>query len=134
MKKVILIIVLNLIGIVSFAQNTDKVQRIKYVTMAPDGSVGMTIYNNTNGNNIKLESSTDFYKYEILDLKTSETVYQSKNKGKNCTFDMSNLINGTYNLRIFTSNFIITSEITILRAINFNEILSNDKIVAQNEL
>jgi len=118
MKKVILIIVINLIGIISFAQNTDKVQSIKYVTMAPDGSVGMTIYNDK-GNNIKLESSTDFYKYEILDRKTSETVYQSKNKGKDCTFDMSNLINGTYNLRIFTSNFIITSEISILRSIEF---------------
>ena len=132
MKKVILIIVINLIGIISFAQNTDTLQSIKYVTLAPDGSVGMTIYN-IEGKNIKLESSTDFYKYEILDIKSSETVYQSKNKGKECTFDMSNLINGTYNLRIFTRNFIITSEITILRSINFDEILRNDKIVAQNE-
>jgi len=133
MKKVTLIIALNLIGIISFAQNADTARRIKYVTMAPDGSVAMIIYNNTEENNIKLESSTAFYKYEILDIKSSETVYQSKNKGKECTFDMSNLINGTYNLRIFTRNFIITSEITILRSINFDEILRNDKIVAQNE-
>jgi hypothetical protein len=133
MKKAILTLIFNLIVIVLFAQNADKEKRLKYVSLAPDGTIAMTIYNDTTSNNIKLESAIDFYKYEILDINSSETVYHSINKGKTCIFDVSNLVNGSYKLRIYTDNFVITSNITILRAKNFDKILRKDGIIAQGE-
>ena len=111
MKKVVLTLVIALVGIVGFAQNDSP--RLKYITTAPDGSVAMTIYDNTSEDEMKLESADSFYRYEILEPSTSEAVYASENQGKECTIDKTKLMAGTYNLRLYTSSFIITSKITI---------------------
>jgi hypothetical protein len=62
---------------------------------------------------MKLESVNNFYRYEILDPKTSEPVFASRNQGKECTIDKTKIASGTYNLKLYTSNFIITSKIVI---------------------
>ncbi|MDH5413356.1 MAG: hypothetical protein OEW87_04400 [Flavobacteriaceae bacterium] len=119
MKKIILNIAFSLVVVIAFSQNSDKAQRIKYITEAPDGSIAMTIYDDTREYNMKLESADFFYKYEILDPITSEPLYSSNNKGKDCMIDKTMFKEGTYNLRLFTSSFVITSKITISAARKF---------------
>ncbi len=114
MKKNILTFLIVLFGFVGFAQdNIISPKQLKYVTTAPDGSIAITIYDDTRDDTIKLESANSFYKYEILDLFTSEPVFLSRNNGKECTIDKTKLSPGMYNLRIYTTNFIITSKIAI---------------------
>ena len=114
MKKVVLTAVVVLLGLVGFAQtNADTPQRLKYVTTGPDGSVAMTIYDDTREDSMKLESADNFYKYEIVEPKTSEAIYASNNKGKECTIDKTKIAAGTYDLRLYTSSFVITSKITV---------------------
>lgn len=113
MKKIILTIVLSFSLTMAFSQDNKIAQRFKYITEAPDGSIAMTIYDDTREDNMKLESAEDFYRYEIIEPTTSETMYSAPNEGKKCTIDKNKLKVGTYDLRLFTSNFIITSKITI---------------------
>jgi len=114
MKKVILTVVVLVVGFAGFAhENAQAPKRLKYVTTAPDGSVAMTIYDDSREDNIKLESANKFYRYEILDPLTSEPVFSSKNNSKECTIDKTKIATGTYNLRLYTSNFVITSKIAI---------------------
>ena len=115
MKKVILAVVVLVIGFTGFAQEKGSTtsHRLKYITTAPDGSVAMTITDDTSTNDLKLESANNFYKYEVLDPRTSEPVYSSVNKGKECIIDKTKIAAGTYNLRLYTSKFVITSKIAI---------------------
>ena len=113
MKKVVLTLVFSLVVVSMFAQANEAPKRLKYVTQAPDGSVSMTIYDDSRDDTMKLESANTFYKYQILNPLTNETIYASKNNGKECTIDKSKLIAGTYNIRLYTSKFVITSEITV---------------------
>lgn len=113
MKKIIFTIALNLIGVILIAQTKESTQKLKYITHAPDGSVAMTIYDEIGEDTMKLVSVNDFYRYEILEPATSESIYNAQNNGKNCDIDKTKIDEGTYDLRLFTSNFIITSKITI---------------------
>jgi len=113
MKKAILTLVVLVMGAVSYAQEYNAPQRLKYITTGPDGSVAMTIYDDTREDSMKLESANNFYRYEILDQNTGEAVFESKNKGKECSIDKSKIASGTYKLRLYTSNFVITSEVAI---------------------
>ena len=114
MKKVVLTAAILVLGFIGFAQtNANTAQRLKYVTTGPDGSVAMTIYDDTREDNMKLESADNFYKYEIVEPTTSEAIYASKNQGKECTIDKTKIAAGTYNLRLYTSSFVITSKITV---------------------
>ncbi len=114
MKKLALTTVILVLGLVGFAQtSTNAPQRLKYVTTGPDGLVAMTIYDDTREDSMKLESADNFYKYEIVEPKTSEAIYASNNKGKECTIDKTKIAAGTYDLRLYTSSFVITSKITV---------------------
>jgi len=113
MKKVVLTLVFSLVVVAMFAQTNEAPKRLKYITQAPDGSVSMTIYDDSRDDTMKLESANTFYKYQILDPLTNETIYMSANKGKECTIEKSKLMAGTYNIRLYTSKFVITSEITV---------------------
>ena len=113
-KKVILTAIVLAIGFVGFSQDTsDAPKRLKYITTAPDGSVAMTITDDTSKDGIKLESANKFYRYEILDPLTGEAVFASKNEGKECTIDKTKLAAGNYNLRLYTSKFVITSTLAV---------------------
>lgn len=57
---------------------------------------------------MKLESVDNFYKYEILETSTSEAVFSSRNKGKECAIDKIKFAPETYNLRLYISSFVIT--------------------------
>lgn len=114
MKKVVLIIVFNLVAISIYAQLNENPQRLKYKVLNPNGDVALTIIDDSRGNTMKLESVDSFYKYQLLDTNTSEPVFSSLNRGRQCIIDKSKVAGGTYYLRLYTRNFIITSEITIL--------------------
>ncbi len=114
MNKVILTVLVLGIGFVGFAQdNANKPQRFKYITTGPDGTISLTIYDDTREDSMKLESVNSFYRYEILDLMTSEPVFSSRNKGKECTIDKTKIASGIYNLKLYTLNFVISSKIKI---------------------
>lgn len=113
MKKIIFTIATFLVISVSFSQNSNTPQRLKYVTEAPDGSIAMTIYDDSRDDSMKLESADSFYKYEIVEPSTSEAIYSSGNQGKECQIDKTKFNSGTYDIRLYTSNFVITSKITI---------------------
>ena len=114
MKRVIISFVFACIGFLTFAQSGSVAPVIKYVTTAPDGSIAMTIYDSDDRDTMQLESAENFYRYEILDLATSEPVYEASNKGKTCTIAKNKIESGTYNLRLYTTSFVITSKITIM--------------------
>ena len=120
MKNLTLTIVLSFVGILAFSQTFTNSERVKYVTTAPDGSIAMTIIDDSSDHIMKLESANPFYKYQIIDSRTAEVIYGSINKGKECHIDKSKIAAGTYNIRLFTANFIITSKITISALRNFN--------------
>ena len=116
MKSIILIIAFTFISLTGFAQTSTASQSdkiTKYVTTFPNGEEAITIVENSNTSDLKLSSADNFYKYEILDPSNHELVHKSKNTGKVCNIDKTKLEDGTYTLRVYTSDFVITSDITI---------------------
>ena len=113
MKKVLLTFVFSFIIISLNAQSTEKAQRKTHSVLAPDGTLAMTITDDSSQATIKLTSVMNFYKYQLLDTETNEPVFTGSNRGKECILDKSRLTAGTYNLRLYTRNFVITSRIDI---------------------
>lgn len=130
MKTLIVTLVFILTVVSTFAQANEAPKRMKYVTQAPDGSVAMTIYDDSRDANMKLESANTFYKYQILDPATSEPVYTARNTGKICMIDKSRIPEGTYDIRLYTNKFVITSSIKVSAparlASQVNSIAMND--------
>jgi len=120
MKNITLTIIVSLVGIIAFSQTNKNSERAKYITTAPDGSVSMTIFDDSSEDSMKLEAADAFYKFQILDTRTAEVIYASKNKGNECHIDKSKIAAGTYNIRLFTLDFIITSTITISPLFKFD--------------
>ena len=81
---------------------------------------------------MKLGPVDAFYKYQILDTKTAEVVYEVENKGKACIIDKSKIAAGTYNIRLHTSNFVITAKINISAHDQFNTTTKNAVIAMNN--
>ena len=116
MKNVILLFAIFMLSLSSFAQtNTNKQsERVtKYVTTFPNGEEAITITDHSASDNLKLTSADNFYKYEILEPSNHELVHGSNNQGKVCSIDKNNLEDGTYTLKVYTDDFVITSDITI---------------------
>ena len=116
MKNTILIIAITLISLTGYAQSNSsaKVAKItKYVTTYPNGEEAIAIVENSNLNVLKLSSADNFYKYEILETATHEMIHRSDNRGKTCEIDKTKLEEGTYTLKVYTKDFVITSDITI---------------------
>ena len=116
MKNLILIFVIGLLSVTTYAQeNTNKQAEkvIKYVTTFPNGEEAITVTDNSSLDNLKLSSADNFYKYEILESSNHELVHGSDNQGKVCDIDKTKLEEGTYTLKVYTDDFVITSDITI---------------------
>jgi len=116
MKNSILLIAFTLLTFTGFAQtnNAEQPEKItKYVTTFPNGEEAITIMESSNSDNLKLSSAENFYKYEILEPANHELVHGSSNRGKVCDIDKSKLSDGTYTLKVYTDDFVITSDITI---------------------
>lgn len=112
MKNIISLFTFILLSLIGFSQ--DQPEKItKYVTTFPNGEEAITIIESSNSNILKLTSADNFYKYEILELANHELIHKSKNKGKICDIDKSKLEDGNYTLKVYTSDFVITSDITI---------------------
>ena len=133
-KNNIITLIVCLLCVNVFSQINNTPQRLKYITTGPDGNVAMTIYDDTRDDSMKLEAADTFYRFEILDTKTSEPIYSAKNNGKVCNIDKTKLDAGTYNLRLYTANFVITSKITIIATKKMYESLQSSRdIVATRE-
>jgi hypothetical protein len=128
--KLVLTLVFNLIVISIYSQINNGSQPLKYIFEAPDGSVALTVYDDVRGDTMHIESVDSFYKYQLLDLYTSEPVYMANNKGAACTINKSKVADGQYNLQIYTKNFIITSKITITHTRRLSS--ANEGTVALN--
>ena len=113
MKKTVLIIAMTLTGFTAFAQTGAKEKVTKYVTTFPNGEEAITITDRASDSKLKLASADDFYKYEILETSSHELVHGSDNSGRVCDIDKSKLEEGTYTLKVYTEDFVITSDITI---------------------
>ena len=116
MKNLILLFAISMLSLSSYAQsNTNKQsERVtKYVTTFPNGEEAITITDHSASENLKLTSADNFYKYEILEPSNHELVHGSNNQGKVCNIDKNNLEDGTYTLKVYTDDFVITSDITI---------------------
>ncbi len=114
MKNSILLIAFTLLSLTTFAQTADQPEKVtKYVTTFPNGEEAITIVESSKSDNLKLSSAEDFYKYEILQPANHELVHHSNNRGKVCEIDKTKLEDGTYTLKVYTSDFVITSDITI---------------------
>ena len=116
MKKTLLIAAIAMISTSAFAQtNTDKQSEkiTKYVTTFPNGEEAITITDKSTSTKLQLSSADNFYKYEILETANHELVHGSANSGKICDIDKTKLDDGTYTLKVYTDDFVITSDITI---------------------
>ena len=116
MKSIFFIIAVISLSVSTYAQtNTNKQSEkvTKYVTTFPNGEEAITITDRSASDNLKLTSADNFYKYEILEPSNHELVHGSKNQGKVCDIDKSALEDGTYTLKVYTDDFVITSDITI---------------------
>ena len=115
MKNLFLLIAITLVTFTGFSQ-TEKAapaKITKYVTTFPNGEEAITILENSTSNNLQLSSAENFYKYEILEPANHELVHHSANRGKVCEIDKTKLKDGNYTLKVYTSDFVITSDITI---------------------
>ena len=116
MKKTLLIAAIALIGTSAFAQNDTNKQSekvTKYVTTFPNGEEAITITDKSSSSKLELSSADNFYKYEILETANHELVHGSDTRGKVCDIDKTKLDEGTYTLKVYTDDFVITSDITI---------------------
>jgi hypothetical protein len=112
MKTIFLTVIISCISLISFSQ--EKAGKItKYVTTFPNGEEAITIVDNSVSENLKLTSAESFYKYEILAPENHELIHGASNRGKVCEIDKSKLEAGTYTLKVYTADFVITSDITI---------------------
>jgi len=121
MKNIALILVISLISITTYAQsNTNKQSEkvTKYVTTFPNGEEAITITDHSTSDNLELASADNFYKYEILESSNHELLHGSNNQGKVCNIDKTKLTDGTYTLKVYTDDFVITSDITISNGMN----------------
>ena len=109
MKKIVLIAAIVLTGFTAYAQETVT----KYVTTFPNGEEAITITDKSNSSSMELASADDFYKFEILETANHELVHGQSNQGKMCAIDKTKLEEGTYTLKVYTDDFVITSDITI---------------------
>ena len=114
MKKLVLISVLGLFSFASFGQTSMTLEELKYIMVAPDGSDAIGIYENAEQSKIQLKTRDAFYKYQLLDSHTSIPLLDVDNQGKECEIDKSRISDGTYKLRIYTEEFIITWDIKII--------------------
>ncbi len=112
MKTLFLTIVITFTSLIGFSQQKSA-KVTKYVTTFTNGEEAITIVDNPVSTNLKLTSAENFYKYEILAPENHELIHGSSNKGKVCDIDKSKLEEGTYTLKVYTKDFVITSDITI---------------------
>jgi len=116
MKKTLLILAIALTGFTTYAQDakTDVIETVtKYVTTFPNGDEAITITDKSNSSSLELSSADSFYKYEILESANHELVHGQNNRGNVCAIDKTKLNDGTYTLKVYTDDFVITSDITI---------------------
>jgi len=118
MKTTIITIAILMTTIYGFAQEAKTAPVTKYVTTFPNGEEAITITDRADSDLLNLSSAETFYKYEILKSNNHELVHGSQNSGKVCEIDKSKLSDGTYTLKVYTDDFIITSDITIDNAAN----------------
>ena len=111
MKKIALTFALVLTTALTFAQDNEKVT--KYVTTFPNGEEAITITDKSSSEVLQLASADKFYKYEILESSNHELVHGASNDGKVAAIDKSKFTDGTYTLKVYTDDFVITSDITI---------------------
>ena len=112
MKKILLILAIALTGFTTYAQEA-KETVTKYVTTFPNGEEAITITDKSSSSSLELSSADSFYKYEILESSNHELVHGQNNRGNVCAIDKSKLNDGTYTLKVYTDDFVITSDITI---------------------
>ena len=116
MKNLVLIFAIALLSVSTYAQadtNKQSEKVIKYVTTFPNGEEAITVTDRSTSDELSLSSADDFYKYEILESSNHELVHGSNNQGKICSIDKTKLDDGTYTLKVYTKDFVITSDITI---------------------
>ncbi len=112
MKKTLLILAIALTGFTTYAQDARETVT-KYVTTFPNGDEAITITDKSNSSSLELSSADSFYKYEILESSNHELVHGQNNRGNVCAIDKTKLNDGTYTLKVYTDDFVITSDITI---------------------
>jgi len=112
MKKTLLILAIALTGFSTYAQD-GKETVTKYVTTFPNGDEAITITDKSSSSSLELSSADSFYKYEILESSNHELVHGQNNRGNVCAIDKTKLNDGTYTLKVYTDDFVITSDITI---------------------
>jgi len=125
MKKIVFIIAISLTGLTSYAQTTAEAPKetiTKYVTTFPNGDEAITITDKSSSTSLELASADNFYKYEILETANHELVHGQTNKGKICAIDKRKLEEGTYTLKVYTDDFVITSDITITNDVSTGSI------------
>jgi hypothetical protein len=113
MKKILFTLAITLTGLTMYAQEAPKETITKYVTTFPNGEEAITITDKSNSSALELASAENFYKYEILETSNHELIHGDENSGKVCAIDKTKLDNGTYTLKVYTDDFVITSDITI---------------------
>ncbi len=112
MKKTLLILAIALTGFTTYAQDARETVT-KYVTTFPNGDEAITITDKSSSSSLELSSADSFYKYEILESSNHELVHGQNNRGNVCAIDKTKLNDGTYTLKVYTDDFVITSDITI---------------------
>lgn len=112
MKKTLFIIAIALTGFSTYAQEANETIT-KYVTTFPNGDEAITITDKSSSSSLELTSADTFYKYEILESSNHELVHGQNNRGNICAIDKTKLDDGTYTLKVYTDDFVITSDITI---------------------
>jgi len=116
MKNLVLILAISMISLSTYAQSATNKQSekvTKYVTTFPNGEEAITITDHSASDNLELTSADNFYKYEILESSNHELLHGSNNQGKVASIDKNKLEEGTYTLKVYTDDFVITSDITI---------------------
>jgi len=81
-----------------FSQKAEKSKRVN-ITTFPNGDEAITIIENSDTNVIRLTSTDDFNKYEMLDLSNREAVHRTTKKRGIITTEGTEQDQGSYTIR-----------------------------------
>jgi hypothetical protein len=113
MKKIFITVVASLICITGYSQLGLNIQKIKYNVKTPKGETVIVVTNDITEDFLTINTSNDFYRVNIVNIRTNKIVYSSNNTGNSCHITKAHIRPNVYYLHLHTNDFLMKTKIRI---------------------
>ena len=115
MKRILFSISLALAGLSTYGQSgQDADDRVtKYVTTFSNGEEALRVIDRAASGDLEINTRDEFFWYEILEPSGHELLHGEIHQGSAASIDKSKFEEGTYTLKVYTEDFVISSDIVI---------------------